>query len=220
MWSAQLIELLPDTPDQHTQLVDLAMRRSAMLIDMSSRIADLDALESDTLDPTTWGLPAKTVLPPAGAAVDLDAAPMPGLEVAGRGQISGSAWYLSAGLTPAEEAAAWTFMTWWNQPEQQAQWSLESSYLPYTDAAVSNEQVQQQWGHTRAGRWLDTAYTEMTDFDTQNPGPLIGPYASVRAAVVEAITMVTSANMDPQVALDETDPAITAELTEYQLAHS
>jgi sn-glycerol 3-phosphate transport system substrate-binding protein len=218
MFTAQLIDLVPDRPDQHSQLLDLATGRSPMLIDSSAHIADFDALESATFDPSLWGLPRTTVLPPAGRALDLDVAPLPGLQVAGRGQISGSGWYLNAATTPAQQAAAWAFISWWNQPAQQAQWSLDSAYLPYTNAAVSDSELQFVWQHTRQGRWLDTAYTELTDIDQQSPGPLVGPYAAVRSSVVQAMTMVTSADMDPQVAITESDATIDGDLTEYQLA--
>jgi sn-glycerol 3-phosphate transport system substrate-binding protein len=219
MFTAQLIDLVPDSPDAHAQLTDLADGRAAMLIDSSARIGDFDALESGTLDPTTWGLPSSTVLPPPGHTVDLDVAPVPGVTVAGRGQISGSGWYLSASTTPAEQAAAWSFMSWWNEPSQQAQWSLESSYLPYTNAAVSDHQLQLIWQHTRQGHWLDTAYTELTDIDQQAPGPLIGPYSAVRAAVQQAMTAVTRADMEPAAAIAESSQAIDGELGDYELAH-
>jgi sn-glycerol 3-phosphate transport system substrate-binding protein len=220
MYAADLIDLVPDTPGQHAQDADLASRRSAMLIESSTAINDVDALEAGTLDPTLWGFPATAVLPPAGPRLDIDVAPLPGLSEAGRGQVSGSAWYLAAATSPAVQAAAWTFLSWWNQPAQQAAWSLEGSYLPYNSEAVSNDDLQAVWQHTQRGRWLDTAYTEITDFDTQNPGPLIGPYSAVRAAIVESMTAVTRGNMDPAITVNETDSAIDSDLIEYQLAHA
>jgi sn-glycerol 3-phosphate transport system substrate-binding protein len=220
MYAADLIDLVPDIPGQHAHDAALATRRSAMLIDSSTAISDIDALEADTLDPTIWGFPAATVLPTAGPPLDIDAAPLPGLSEAGRGQVSGSAWYLSAATSPAAQAAAWTFLTWWNQPAQQVAWSLEGSYLPYNSKAVSDPNLQAVWQHTRRGRWLDTAYTEITDFDTQNPGPLIGPYSAVRAAIVESMGAVTRGNMDPSITVNETDSTIDSDLIEYQLAHA
>ena len=111
-------------------------------------------------------------------------------------------------------------MSWWNEPSQQAQWSLESSYLPYTNAAVSDHQLQLIWQHTRQGHWLDTAYTELTDIDQQAPGPLIGPYSAVRAAIVQSMSAVTRGDMDPAISVNEADSTIDADLIEYQLAHS
>ena len=220
MYASDLIDLVPDTPDQHAQDADLATRRSAMLIDSSSAISDVAALELDTLDPTVWGLPATTVLPPAGPPIDVDVAPLPGLSEAGRGQVSGSAWYLSAAATPAQQAAAWTFMKWWNQPAQQVAWSLEGTYLPYNSQAVSDAGLQAVWQHTQRGQWLDTAYTQITNVDTGSPGPLIGPYSAVRAAIVQSMSAVTQGDMDPAITVNETDSTIDADLVEYQLAHS
>jgi len=220
MWASDLIDLVPDTPDDHAGDVDLATRRSAMLIESSASIGDLDALELQTLDPTTWGLPVNTVLPAPGPPMDIDVAPLPGLSEAGRGQVSGSAWYLSAAASPVQQAAAWTFMTWWNQPAQQVAWSLEGTYLPYNTQAISDPGLQSVWQHTRRGRWLDTAYTQITNVDQQSPGPLIGPYSAVRAAIVQSMSAVTRGDMDPAIAVNEADSTIDADLIEYQLAHS
>jgi sn-glycerol 3-phosphate transport system substrate-binding protein len=220
MYAADLVDLVPDTGGQHDAELDLADRKSAMLFDSSTSIPDMDALMAGTLDPTTWNLPAVTVLPPPGPSLDLDVAPMPGLEFPGRGQVSGSAWYLTSKSAPATQAAAWTFLTWWNQPAQQAAWNLQGTYLPYNTQAVNRSGLQQVWQNTRKGHWLDTAYTELTNFDTQAPGPLIGPYSAVRAAIVQSLTDVTAGGMDPQIVVTETDQTIEGDLVEYTLAHS
>lgn len=220
MFDANLLELVPDTPDQHQQFLDLATRKSAMLIESSTAIDDVDALASGTLDPATWGQPAGTVLPPAGPALDLDAAPIPGLSEAGLGQVSGSAWYLTNSGSPTEQAAAWAFLTWWNAAPQQAQWSLQGSYLPYNTKAVNDQKLQAVWQNTRRGHWLDTAYTEITDFDATSPGPLIGPYSAVRSAISQSLTEVTTEAMDPVITVTETDQNIQEDLVEYSLAHS
>ena len=137
MYAADLVDLVPDTGGQHDAELDLADRKSAMLFDSSTSIGDLDALMAGTLDPTTWNLPSVTVLPSPGPSLDLDVAPIPGLEFPGRGQVSGSAWYLTTNSSPATQAAAWTFLTWWNQPAQQAAWNLQGAYLPYNTQAVN-----------------------------------------------------------------------------------
>jgi sn-glycerol 3-phosphate transport system substrate-binding protein len=219
MFDADLIDLVPDTVGQHQQFVDLATRRSAMLIESSTSIDDIDGLNAGTLDPSVWGQPAGTVLPSPGPALDLDAAPLPGLDEAGKGQVSGSAWYLTNGGSPTEQAAAWTFMTWWNAEPQQVEWSLQSSYLPYNTGAVSDQKLQAVWQDSLRGHWLDTAYTEITDFEPTAPGPLIGPYSAVRAAISQSLTEVTSQAMDPLITVTETDQIIQEDLVEYRLAH-
>jgi len=60
----------------------------------------------------------------------------------------------------------------------------------------------------------------MTNFDTQSPGPLIGPYSAVRAAIVQSLTDVTAGALDPQIVVTETDQTIEEILVEYSLAHS
>jgi sn-glycerol 3-phosphate transport system substrate-binding protein len=152
--------------------------------------------------------------------MDIDVAPLPGLSEAGRGQVSGGAWYLAAAASPAEQAAAWTFLTWWNQPDQQVAWGLEGTYLPYNAQAISDAGLQSVWQHTRRGRWLDTAYTQITNVDQGSPGPLIGPYSAVRAAIVQSMSAVTRGDMDPAISVNEADSTIDADLIEYQLAHS
>lgn len=220
MYAADLIDLVPDTADQHDAELDLADRRSSMLFDSSASIPDMDALMSGTLDPTTWNQPVGTVLPPAGPSLDLDVAPIPGINYPGRGQVSGSAWYLTAGQSPATQAAAWAFMTWWNEPAQQAEWNLEGTYLPYNAQAVNQAELQQVWQNTRRGHWLDTAYTEMTNFDTQAPGPLIGPYSAVRSDISQSMADVTAGGMDPQIVANQTDQSIEDVLVSYSLSRA
>ena len=220
MYSAGLLDAVPDIAGQHAQYLDLATRHSAMLIDSSSAIENLDALMSGTLLPQTLGQPAGTLLPPPGPPLDIDAAPWPGLQQAGRGQVSGSAWYLTNTSTPAVQAAAWKFLTWWNDTPQQVQWNLTGSFLPFNTKAVNDPRLERVWQNSRRGHWLDTAYTEITDFDQQSPGPLIGPYAAVRGAIVQSMSNVTSGAMDPQITVTETDQNIEEVLVEYSLAHS
>ena len=144
---------------------------------------------------------------------------MPGIENPGRGQVSGSAWYLTAGTSPATQAAAWTFLTWWNEPAQQAAWNLQSAYLPFNTQAVNRSGLQQVWQNTRRGHWLDTAYTELTNFDTQSPGPLIGPSRGGAGSNRPVAERVTAGAMDPQIVVTETDQTIEQILVEYSLSH-
>ena len=178
MYAADLVDLVPDTGGQHDAELDLADRKSAMLFDSSTSIGDLDALMAGTLDPTTWNLPSVTVLPSARPEPRPRRRPHPRPRVARAvARSAGAPGTSPATRRPPTQAAAWTFLTWWNQPAQQAAWNLQGAYLPYNTQAVNRSGLQQVWQNTRKGHWLDTAYTEMTNFDTQSPGPLIGPYS-------------------------------------------
>ena len=66
--------------------------------------------------------------------IDIDVAPFPGIEEAGRVAISGGAYYMTDTGSEAQRAAAWEFMKFVNEVEQQKIIHLKGSYLPISSA--------------------------------------------------------------------------------------
>ena len=108
---------------------------------------------------------------------------MPGIDGPGKGQMGGGAWYVVNGEDPARVAGAWDFIKWFNQPEQQVTWAIESSYFPLNVTAVDDPRLQAYWTDTRPGRWMSIAYDAFEQLDPDFPGPVIGPYKQFRQAV-------------------------------------
>ncbi|MEI7592292.1 MAG: extracellular solute-binding protein [Actinomycetes bacterium] len=117
------------------------------------------------------------------AMADLDVSPFPGMQAAGKGAVGGLAWFPTTTGLAAVQAASWDFLNYLNLPESQVTINIISSYLPNNIRATDDRVLEAMWADTRRGRWLDTAYTQLTNLDPAIPGPMIGPDDQVRAAI-------------------------------------
>ncbi|MGZ4716239.1 MAG: extracellular solute-binding protein [Acidimicrobiales bacterium] len=189
-----LLELLPAAADGSDPAPATTLQSAAMTIGPSTAISDF----------------APTAL---GAAPDLDVAALPGIDSAGHGQVGGVAWYLTKDLPPEQIAAAWDFADFLNSVPSQVTWNLVGGYPPYNPRAVDDPGLVDAWRASRRGPWLDTAYTQITNLDPAGPGPLIGPYPAVRAAIEQAAQHVIVGTEPPADAITTADDAITAALT-------
>jgi len=189
-----LLELLPPTPAGPVPAPATTLQTAALTISPSTAIGDF----------------APTAL---GAAPDLDVAALPGIESAGHGQVGGAAWYLTRDLSPTQTAAGWDFARFLNSVPSQVTWNLVGSYPPFNPRAVDDPGLVDAWSASRRGPWLDTAYTQVTNLDPAGPGPLIGPYPDVRAAIDRAIQTVVTGTLEPATAVSGANDAITNALT-------
>lgn len=193
------------------QYLAMANQKASMTIETSTAAQSVKAfLKGDTSvagDNDTSGVDL--------TALDINAAPVPGLKAPGKAQISGGAWYITNTTSPEVQAAAWDFLTWWNRTETQVQWNLRGSYLPFRVSAAKDAAIVDAWRTDKAGRWLAISYQQLTTgVDPNFPGPLIGPYDKVRAALKTALDGVAFDRQDPAAATtqaaDEATKAIQA----------
>jgi sn-glycerol 3-phosphate transport system substrate-binding protein len=148
------------------------------------------------------------------SGLDVGAAPVFGVDAAGKAQIGGNGFFMTAPGTDVQKAAAWDFLKWWNQEPQQVQWHVEGSYLPFLTSAASDPAVQTFWDTTLSGSYLKIAYQELTqNIDPNFTGALIGPYDKFRVSMRNALASVAFQKGDPATAIatakDETDAALT-----------
>lgn len=207
-------------PIPHTQpldtLLSMALGTSSMLIGTSTAITSIDAAFSGTLSAADLGIEDPAV-DPSGVQLEefaVAVAPTPGLDAPGRGRIGGMAWYLLQGDDEAV-AAAWDFISFSNQVEQQVRWTLEGSYLPVSDAARNDPAMVEAFRETRRGRWLATAADSLTRLDPEFPGPVIGPYAQLTEGVRTAIERVVLEDQPVSQAVGDLDTAFQSDLTAY-----
>ncbi len=150
------------------------------------------------------------------SGLDIGAAPVFGVDAAGKAQIGGNAWWITSPGTDAQKAAAWDFMKWWNQEPQQVQWHTEGSYLPFLTATGSNPTVQEFWRSTMSGQFLKIAYDEMTQsIDPNFPGPRIGPFDKFRLSMRNAMAAVAFQGTPPVSAINQAVEETNAALTQY-----
>jgi sn-glycerol 3-phosphate transport system substrate-binding protein len=149
--------------------------------------------------------------------LDLGVAPIPG--VPGKvpegspGVYSRSLWIMS-GRPQQEQDAAWTFIKWLMEPEQQAEWFAGSGYLPVRNSAydlpaakdiiASYPQFQ-----IPADLFAKTATT------TAALGPLIGPFQQVRDAVKTAVESMLSGGASPDQAMQSAVSQANSAIKDY-----
>lgn len=147
--------------------------------------------------------------------VEVGVAPVPGVPGGtGRpGVYSRGLWVLN--LRPEEEQeAAWKFITWFMEPEQQAEWFAGTGYLPVSRASVqlpaATDVVARYPGYRLA---LDLY--QAIELTPASLGALLGPFREVREFVMQGIEDVVSGTRDPVAALENTATRSDAALAEY-----
>lgn len=145
---------------------------------------------------------------------------VPGIKVAGRGQVGGAAIYLTNTGSDAVQSAAWDFLKYFNETSNQVIWTREGSYLPVRESAQKALNDDPTWAASQRGQWITTAFNSMKDLSPKFPGPLIGPYDKFRdaeRAMLEKIALgdaaTAVANVDP--ALKEATTTIDDALAKY-----
>jgi len=144
-------------------------------------------------------------------------APVPGIPGAvpegSPGVYSRSLWIMS-GRPEAERDAAWTFIKWLMEPEQQAEWFAGSGYLPVRNSAYD----------LPAAKDIIAQYPEFqipvdlfakTATTTAALGPLLGPFQQVRDAVKNAIESMVSGSASPDEAMAAAVKEGNAAISDY-----
>ena len=234
----QTTEATFDT-DQTTQIFDwiAGMEKDGLLIPTQATDGNFDhylamanqkasiTMETSTAATTIEGFLGgdKSVATGIGSGADVDtsgldvgAAPVFGVDAAGKAQIGGNGFFLTAPGTDVEKAAAWDFIKWWNQEPQQEEWHIDGSYLPFLTATADSPAVQTFWNTTLSGSFLKIAYDELTEnMDPDFTGALIGPYDKFRVAMRNALASVAFQNGDPATAIARATEETNAALTQY-----
>ena len=149
--------------------------------------------------------------------LDLGVAPVPGIPGAvpegSPGVYSRSLWIMS-GRPEAERDAAWKFIKWMVEPEQQAEWFGGSGYLPvrnssYDLPAAKDIIARYPQFQIPADLFAKTATT------TAALGPLIGPFQQVRNAMRAAIESMLSGSASPDNAMEAAVKEANAAISEY-----
>ena len=149
--------------------------------------------------------------------VEPGAAPIPGIPGAvpegSPGVYTRSLWIMSA-RPEKERDAAWTFIKWLVEPEQQAEWFAGSGYLSVRNSAYD----------LPAAKDIIAKYPEFqipvdlfakTATTTAALGPLLGPIQQVRDAVAEAVESMLSGAATPDEAMEAAVKKGNAAIEDY-----
>jgi sn-glycerol 3-phosphate transport system substrate-binding protein len=192
--------------------------RSSMEVESSSAAAPIESFLKGELDPTQLSDDSRVVLSDdLELSLDIGAGDFPGIDGPGHVQVGGGVVYITNTGTPEQQAAAFDFSTYLNQPEQQATISLVGGSDPINTEVADLPQVQETWETTLSGGWLALSYEQMVNgIDPEFPGPLVGPYTEMRAAIAAMLEDVMLNGADPQEALTSAEAEVTAALETYQ----
>jgi sn-glycerol 3-phosphate transport system substrate-binding protein len=173
------------TTDNLEHFIALATGQAALTIDTSA------ALRSVLVAAPDFG-------------VEVAVGPMPSVgERTGGVAVGGAALWLDSETSDAERAAAWDFMRWLDEPEQQAEWHAGTGYIPIRRSAIELPAVSELWAAEPEFR---LAYDQLVDGPATGAtaGPVIGNHAQVREqAIRPALDRLWIQGQDPAAALAE-----------------
>jgi sn-glycerol 3-phosphate transport system substrate-binding protein len=172
-------------PNQINNFLAIGNREAAMTIDTTAALG----LISQVLGAGDY------------AHVDLGVAPMPGQRKGGT-LVGGASLYIVNQSSPAKQAAAWEFAKFLNEPEQVAQWSADTGYVPTRESAIELPAIQQRWTESPEFRvGYDQLVTGRNTLATA--GPVIGDYLGVREVIDDEETELLAGDKSPKKALDD-----------------
>ncbi len=206
-----------DNADYIAPYLGMAMQTSSMLIETSGAIRTVDGAIQGTLTPEQIGAEAGVDL--SGfkfPTLNITVGELPGLTEPGRGQMGGGAWYLVDTGDDTTMAAAWDFMKYFNQTEQQVTWAVDGSSFPVRMSATESPELQEYWANTQSGQWMALAYKGFTTLDPDFPGPVIGPYREFRLEVKNGVESMVFEDQEPADAMASVDAAFQEALGEYE----
>jgi len=214
MYKDGLLDPIPATEGQVGHYLALAAQKSSLSMETSTAATSIKAfLGGDTSVAT--GAEGIDV-----GALDIGAGPAFGVDGPGKAQIGGNAFWITNTGAPEKQGASWEFMKWWNQVDQQVDWHMAGSYLPFLLKAAEDPRITSFWTTDIAGKWLAIAYTELREgVNADFTGPLIGPYNKFRPALRSGLESLVFKDEDPQKAVTKAAEDVTAALQEYNDAN-
>ena len=135
--------------------------------------------------------------------------------------IGGAALWLMDSGDGDTNAAAWEFMKFMAEPQQQIDWHIGSGYFPVRKDVQESEEIQTFWAENpNFATAVDQLFTTPTTLEDGTPnyavlGGRAGPGPAVRQIVVEAYSRVLDDGLSPQEALDEAATKANDELENY-----
>ena len=179
----------------------IAAGRAAMAFSYSGALRSvIDALEAGE---------------PGATGIEIGISRLPGVP-GGKGQTGFSSfglWILN--VRPKEEQeAAWKFIKWLMEPEQQAEWFAGSGYLPVSRAAVNLPTAQDLVARYPLFQVAFDLYLN-TPANPATEGTVLGPFQKVREAIFRGVEEMLSGVKDPDQALEDAAATANEAIKEY-----
>jgi len=210
-----LLTAIPNTDGNIDDYLAMAQQKTAMIIESSVAATSIKAFLKGDLDPSTLQ-GGSGAAPSDPNALDIGAALFPGVTEPGKVRLGGSGWYITNTTKPEVQAAAWDFMKWWNETDQQVRWNLEGSYLPFRTSAAKDPRVTADWTNDISGRWLAISYSQLVNgIDPNFPGAQFGPFDKYTTATSSSIESMIFSGVEPAAAVTDAATKTTDAITQY-----
>lgn len=217
-----LIALHDNSNGNVDHLLDLATGSSTITFETSSSTISIAAIVAGDEKAVTAAQQIEGGSALGGVVTtDYRAAPLPGLEKAGQASIGGSAWYITRGVPPEQQAAAWKFAEFVYKPENQFAMLTKFGALPVSTSVARQDNVKNFFTNGgMAGRWLSVADAQFESLNPDLPGPLIGPYEQFFTIMRKAMFSLQSADVqNPSQILTNAENEFTRALATYNADH-
>lgn len=148
------------------------------------------------------------------SGVDLGVGRMPAPRADGGIPPGDSALWIPSHSSPAKQAAAWQFVKFLNEPEQQAALHVGAGYIPIRKSAVNLPAVRDLW---RARPAFRVPYDQLLAGrrTAASNGSVIGDYDRVRGVVGDALTAMLTQGLSPEAAVRRARRDADAVIAEY-----
>jgi sn-glycerol 3-phosphate transport system substrate-binding protein len=146
--------------------------------------------------------------------VTLGVGPLPSVSTRGGVSGGGSALYISNRVPAAQQAAAWSFITFLDSPPSQAVWAAGTGYIPIRTASVGLQPIKSLWASDPN---FKVAYDQLTSgrLTPASAGPVVGPYLTVTRAMVAAENDMFLHGASPASALRTASQQVTSTIAGY-----
>lgn len=147
--------------------------------------------------------------------VEVGISPLPGIPgSAGQTSITSYGLWILDVRPEEEQEAAWKFVQWMVEPEQQAQWFADSGYLPVSHSSVDLPAAQDTLTRYPLFQQALDLYLDAPATSTSVIAAL-GPFKDVDEAVYQAIEEMLSGAKDPEQALEDAAAESNDAIAEY-----
>lgn len=188
-------------PNEYDNLIGIGNGKYGMALDTSAALGTVLSLLSSGQYPGT----------------DLGVGPFPVLnaKLGGGVEPGGSALYIvKKGSTPAQQAAAWQYITFMDSPASQATWSVGSGYIPLRKSSLKTATIKQAWKTTPQYK---VAYQELLSGpnNSATAGAVIGAFPQVRTDEVTSLENMFQQGLSPKRALSQMVSSINSAMVQY-----
>jgi sn-glycerol 3-phosphate transport system substrate-binding protein len=133
--------------------------------------------------------------------------------------IGGASLWLSNGLTTEVEDGALTFLLWFNNAENAADWHKFTGYVPVTQPAIDLLEAE-GWYAESPNSLVASAQLAAATPTSATAGAIVGAFPAIRNHVTTAIEDVLVNGTDVQTALDNAKALADETLAEYNLLNA